>query len=242
MLSARCVHMILQAEHALMRERLDALSAHLRFGRMSMPGAQAEWSHDWQNCLAVLIRLDRHRHQPKVGHLCRLLEVQGAVAGQALGRYTQTQHADEVRLARLQLHLIGPWTGLPDAGARLIELLGHWRTALLDRWQTEQQLLQLADRLLNRDDWSALASAVSRLTYLDGGVAEAAPVRVAEVWQARRLGDGDGTTGAVRQIWPMRIPASVRRLPQGLRHHDAERLRPRSVLLRRPAGLATSVS
>lgn len=240
MLGARCVHMILQAEHALMRERLDALSAHLRFGRADTPGAEAEWPRDWQERLAALIQLDRSRHQPKVVRLCHLLEPAEAAAP-ALGRYTQAQESEEVLLAQLQVQLISPWTGLSDAGARLIELFAHWRTALLERLQVEQQLLHLADRLLNRDDWSALASAFSRLTYADAGLVASAGASAADVPAALTSSgtDGhgrDGTTGAMRRIWPVRAQASVlRRLPQGgARTQDAERLRTRSVLLRRP--------
>lgn len=244
MLGARCVHMILQAEHALMRERLDALSAHLRFGRADTPGAEAEWPHDWQERLAALIQLDRSRHQPKVVRLCHLLEPRGAeAAAPALGRYTQAQESEEVLLAQLQVQLISPWTGLSDAGARLIELFAHWRTALLERLQVEQQLLHLADRLLNRDDWSALASAFSRLTYADAGLVASAGASAADVPAAALTSSGAddghgryGTTVAMRRIWPVRAQASVlRRLPQGgARTQDAERLRTRSVLLRRP--------
>jgi hypothetical protein len=228
--------MILHAEHALMRERLDALSAHLRFGRTDTPGAEAEWPRDWQERLAALIQLDRSRHQPKVGRLRTLLEPRGAEATPVLSRYMQTQELEEVLLAQLQVELLSPWTGLADAGARLIEQFTRWRTALLDRLQVEQQLLQLAVRLLNRDDWSALASAFSRLTYADGGQVASAGAAEAPVALPLSGTDVPGREGAMRRIWPVRAQASVlRRLPQGgARTQDVERLRTRSVLLRRP--------
>jgi hypothetical protein len=238
MLGARCVHMIWQAEHALMRERLDALSAHLRFGRADTPIAEAEWPRDWQDRLAALIQLDRSRHQPKVVRLCSLLEPQGAEAVPTLDGLTRVQESEEGLLAGLQVQLIRPWTGLAEAGERLIDLFAHWRAALLDRLQIEQQLLHLAVRLLNRDDWSALASAFSRLTYPDAGLVKSAAVGTADepagLVSGAALPDSATTAGAVRRIWPARTLVSVRRLPQVLPPQEGERLRSRSVLLRRP--------
>ena len=240
MLGARCVHMIWHAEHALLRERLDALSARLRFGRADTPIAEAEWPLDWQDRLAALIQLDRCGHQPKVVRLCSLLASQGAEAVPALDGFKRVQESEEVLLAGLQVQLIRPWTGLADAGERLIDLFAHWHAALLDRLEAEQQLLHLAVQLLNRDDWSALASAFSRLTYAGAGLVTSTVVSVADMPVVTTSGaeehGSNGTTGAMRRIWPVRAQASVlRRLSQGCaRTQDAERLRTRSVLLRRP--------
>lgn len=254
MLGANCVHLIWQAELAMIREGLDGLAA-----RLSLAG-QGDWWADWQGRFESLQRLDREQHAPKLAALVQMVHeisrnsAHRDVVQGLLQAFTEQQRVEAAALDALQLAVLGePARVLPvDAAdlsgrwpsrAVLSSLYATWRTQVLARIAMEQQLLRSADRLLAREQWSALASAFSRLTYPDERLKDesfdeqAEAVGRADAVSASASGSGGpsgGVSDAVRGPKMVRVTAGGWRGAQVGRQVETERQRPRATLLRQP--------
>lgn len=161
MLAAQCVFTMLSAEHSVIRRNLSAVAEVLAAGGWERPGGQL---NHLKELVKVLHTYERDFHASKERE-CLLPMLQGR-SPEADRLVLEVELADahhDVLLSRALALLQALSRGEAARAPELAELLQHYRASVLQLQGIEEgDLFQVGQELLCGEDWSQIASAMSR--------------------------------------------------------------------------------
>ena len=161
MLAAQCVFTLLSAEHSVIRRNLSALMDALKAGGWERPGAALDRLRD---LVKFLHTYERDFHAGKERE-CLLPALQGR-SPEADRLVLEVELADahhDVLLSRVLALLQALSRGESARAPELAELVRHYRAGVLQLQSIEEgDLFRIGQELLCGEDWSQIASAMSR--------------------------------------------------------------------------------
>lgn len=161
MLAAQCVFTMLSAEHSVIRRNLSALMDLVRAGGWHRPGATLDRLGD---LVKFLHTYERDFHAGKEREcLLPALQGRGPEADRLVLEVELVDAHHGVLLSRALALLQALSRGDSARAPELAHLLGHYEAGVLQLQCIEEgELFRIGQHLLCGEDWSQIASAMSR--------------------------------------------------------------------------------
>lgn len=202
MLAAQCVCSLLQAEHAVIRQTLATLDEMLQVQAWWQPAGSLP---RMRSLMAFLRSFEDTNHLPKErGHLLPAMRGRSADADRLIATLEDAR-GHTSRLLRQATHVADSVAeGDVRRAGELSALLREHRAALLRQLHDEDtQLLAMARQLLGDEEWSRIASAMSRMPAHPGtpvdGLARKDETGLDEaLWQRVAARGGRGRSSELR--------------------------------------------
>ncbi|AKJ29338.1 hemerythrin domain-containing protein [Caldimonas brevitalea] len=164
MLAAQCVCSLLQAEHSVIRQTLATLDEVLRAQGWRQPGAPL-------NKLRTLMRFLKSfqdgNHRPKENdHLLPVMRGRCTEADRVIAALEDAQLQGNQLLSRALRLIDGVAAGEAALAVEFAAVMKQHEAQVLRQLDSEDHVLfSLARQLLSEEEWSTIASAMSRMPY-----------------------------------------------------------------------------
>ena len=165
MLASRSAWMILRADHALMRQRLDLIAELVVEERWHTPGPELRKLVKLVNSL---LSFDTASHRPKGTLMLNTLRGRSPEAARLISQMEKECDQDDQLLVQAidMLHSLQEGALRPPKRAACATILSRHRDRALERMHREETLVAaFTEKLLTKEEWSRVASQISAVLY-----------------------------------------------------------------------------
>ena len=163
MLASRSAWMILRADHALMRQRLDLIAELVVEERWHTPGPELRKLVKLVNSL---LSFDTAFHRPKGTLMLNTVRGRSPEGARLISQMEEERDQDDQLLVQTIDMLHSLQKGVPPKRAACATILSQHRDRALEHMHREETLVAaFTEKLLTKEEWSRVASQISAVLY-----------------------------------------------------------------------------